>query len=443
MSLRKKALFFFIPILLWPLASTLIYAEHSPSPWGNPPQKRNLSNGMTWLYQKDDSSAITMVCLLIQGGKMLEPAPKEGLAYLTTRLAIEIPDHGKVQSLMSLSSHFSMNAKGDYSLITMACLTESLEETLKIMAKIIRDPLFSGIRIKWIKERMQYQRKREEDDPRFLAHQAFLETLLAEKGYGGSVLGSEESLNNIKKEDIVNFYKNFYRGSNMILAVSSDLEEEEILNLCSEYFAEFPEGEAPKIEPATLSKEVEKKISIAKDTKQSFVSVGYLLPELTPKNFALAFLLENLLGKGAGSRLWPLRSTEKLAYVVDARATQMKEGGIIEAFLETDHTKKETAMEALRKVLEELFQEGADEDELEMTKIQAKASFLRTNETKEERTQNLAVLEALGLGYEFLTHLFKEIEDITLEEMNAYIEDILHPEKGVEIVVGPEDKVQN
>lgn len=443
MNYRKRIYALIILMLLWFLSPAQAFADQESPPWENPPQKRTLDNRLTWLYQKDDSSAITVLYLLIGGGKRAEPAGKDGLTHLVTRLAIEIPDRGKIQSLMSLATRISMNARGDYSLVRITCLSEGLEETLKIMTKIIRDPLFSGLRINSIKDHMEYQRKRAEDDPRNLAYQAFLDNLLAEKGYGGYILGSKESLKKIKKDDIVNFYRKAFTGSNMILAVSSDLEEENILNICSEYFTEFPAGTPLTVEPKVLPRKTEKEIFIAKDTKQSSVSVGFPLPELTSRNFVLTFLLETLLGKGVGSRLWPLRSQEKLAYVVDCKTTQMKKGGFLEAYLETDHTKKEKALTALKNELEELFKEGLSEEEFEMTKVQAKATFLRINETKEERMQNFAVIEALGLGYEFLNDLFKEIDAVMLEEMNAYIKNILNPEKSVQVVVGPEVEAKN
>ncbi|MFQ6109016.1 MAG: M16 family metallopeptidase [Candidatus Aminicenantales bacterium] len=443
MILKKEKLFL-VPSLLLFLSSLPVFPLQQLLIWKNPPKKKLMENGLTLLYQKDESSSITVLVLLIRGGKRAEPEGKEGLAYLTTRLMIEIPDRGKVQSLMRLSSHISMNSRGDYSLIRMACLSDSLEDTLKIIAKIISDPLFSGMRINWIKERMRNRRKREEDDPRYVAHLAYRDLLLTERGYGGPFLGSEESLKNIKKKDIVNFYKSHHRSDNIVLAVCSDLGEEEIFNLCSKYFTEFSEGTLSREELSRKAKKkAEKQMIIKKDTKQSLVSLGFPLPELNARNFSLATLLETLLGKGAGSKLWPLRSEEKLAYVVDARATQMEHGGLLEVYLETDHSKKERARKALKEVLERLYEEGVTEEELQAAKIQAKASFLRINETKEERTKSFAAFEALGLGYQFLTSYFHEIDQISLEEMNACIKQILDPQKSVEVIVGPEDKKKN
>jgi len=316
-------------------------------------------------------------------------------------------------------------------------LSEILEDTLKIMTKIITDPLFSGIRIKLIKDRMKQQMKTEEDNPLNVAHNAHLEILLAEKGYAGSALGNEESQKKIKKDDIVHFYKNYFRGGNMIVAVSSDLAEEELLGRCTEFLEKFPEGVPSPSKKESLTNEDKKKITIERETKQSVVSLAFPLPELTARNFALAFMMDTFLGKGVGSKLWPLRSIEKLAYNVNSRANRMEEGGMLEAYLETDHEKQEMAMEELKKVLLKLYDEGITEEELNITKIQSKASFLRNNETKDTKTLNLAAFEALGLGYEYLNDFFEEINAITLEEMNGYIKDVLDPEKVTEVIVGP------
>ena len=74
-----------------------------------------------------------------------------------------------------------------------------------------------------------------------------------------------------------------------------------------------------------------------------------------------------------------------------------------------------------------------------MTKSHYKASFLRSNETKEKRTSTLAEFEALGLGYNFINTIFQEIDDTSLEEMNTFIKDVLNPDKSVEVIIGPKD----
>jgi predicted Zn-dependent peptidase len=148
-------------------------------------------------------------------------------------------------------------------------------------------------------------------------------------------------------------------------------------------------------------------------------------------------MLENLLGKGFNSRLWPLRQKEKLAYLVNSRANQLRDGGFMEAYLETENSKKDVAMDALNKVLLDLYERGVSEEELKVTKTNSKANFLRNNETKDIRSITMAYYEALGVGYDFINNYFSEIDRTSLDEFNAYIKDILNPEKGISITVGP------
>jgi zinc protease len=439
MTLKRFFLKLMVSTSLWLLTLSPILANQTALLSKNSPQKEFLANGLELIYQKDASSAITVFQILIKGGKSAEPEDKSGLAYLTARLMLEIPDRGKAQDIMNQASHFSMISRGDYSLIQIKCLSENLEETLRVTTKIMLNPLFSGLRIEGNKKMINYQRDRQEDDPANVAYKTYLERLFAKQGYGGSVLGSEESLQAIKKNDIKDFYDSHFKAENMVVAVISDLEKEPLIEIIDEYMTEIPSGEPAEQKPNSVTIPEERHVVIEKDTKQFFISLAFPLPKISRKNFALASIVENLLGKGVGSKLWNLRQKEKLAYIVNAQATMMIDGGILEAYLETDKEKKEVALEALREVLSGIFEKGITEEEFEVAKINAKASFLRENETKEIRAANLASFEALGLGCEFLSGFSLEVDSIGLDEINAFIKDILNPEKGVEVVIGPKD----
>lgn len=439
LTLKNYFLKLVASIGLWALTLSPIFSGQTPFLSRNLPEKESLANGLKLIYQKDASSAITVLQILIKGGKAVEPKEKTGLAYLTTRLALEIPDRGKIQELMIQASHTSMMSYGDYSLINISCLSDHLEETLKITTQIMLQPLFSGLRIDSVKKQMIYQRKRQEDDSINVGHNALLEKLFDNTSYAGSVLGSEQSLKAIKKKDIKNYYERYFVAENMAVVVISDLEKDFLVKILNEYFSKFPSGEPAEPKSISLTIPEEKKVFLEKDSKQFFISLAFPLPKITRKNFILAYLVENFLGKGVGSRLWPLRYREKLAYNVNSRANQMKDGGILETYLETDKEKKEVALKALKKILRNLFEKRITEEELEIAKTNAKASFLRENETKETRAGNFVCFEALGLGCEFLSGFFLEIDAIGLDEINDYIKEILNPEKEVEVLIGPNE----
>jgi len=420
--------------ILFPLS----YTEEISTIWKTNPKTTLMKNGITLIHERDLSSRRTVVHVLVRGGKRTEPLDKKGLVYLTTRLAINIPDQGKIQDLMDLATRLNMDCEPDHSVINISCLTENLEDSLDITTKIMLDPLFSGLRINVIKKQMNRRREASEDDSIVVAYNNLFDIFFAGAAYGGSIYGSEESLKTIKKKDIENFYKNHFVGRNMIVAVSTDMEEQAITGLITKFFKKFPPGTPPEMVPMTIDPPQEKVKSIERDTEQTYVSIAYPLDRISPRNLVLASMLENLLGKGFNSLLWPLRTKQKLAYVVNSRANQMREGGFIEAYLETENSKKDTALEELEKIMRNLYENGLTEEDLETTKIHTQAHFLRNNETRDARLSSMAYFEAMDLGYDFINHYFDEINTTTLEEMNSFIKGVLDPIKAIRITVGPE-----
>ena len=428
-------------IKTWSLWFAIFLAAGTPASPGtlfaNVPHKDTLSNGLTVVYQRDESSALSVVQIVIQGGKNREPRGMEGLAFLTVRLCLELPDQTVLEKMMNQATRTTMFCREDFSVIKVSCLSENLEEAMKLSTHIFRDPLFSGLRIDRIKEMMDHQRKQQDDEPLNTAHQAALEMLFKGTGYAGLSLGSEESLKKIKKRDIEGFYHDSFRARNMIVVISTDLDKDRALGILQPYFREFAEGKFPEPASFALSAADEKFRFIEKDNQQSLVYLAFPLPAISPRNYVLATMLQNLLGKGMDSKLWPLRTEKKLAYIVNAQAYMMKEGGMLEAYLETDQAKTQEAVRELKKAIRDLYENGISSEELAVTKVQSQGMFLRENETKDEKTYSMAVMEALGLGYDFLNKMPSEIEAPTFQEFNAFIRDVLDPEKAAEIVVGP------
>jgi predicted Zn-dependent peptidase len=95
------------------------------------------------------------------------------------------------------------------------------------------------------------------------------------------------------------------------------------------------------------------------------------------------------------------------------------------------------AITELQKAIQDLYQNGISQEELGITKAHSKGMAIRESETKDTKAFNLASMEALDLGCDFLNKVLVEIDATTLEEFNAFIRDVLDPEKAVMITVGP------
>lgn len=410
-----------------------------PLPGADGPEKTILKSGIPCIYYRDGSSPVTVVGLIVPGGKSAVPRGLDGLAAMTTRLALEIPDEGKVRDLMAQATRMSFVCLEDHSVILIECLSENLEEALRVAGKIVQDPLISGLRVGRAKELMRLYGRAEEDDAGTAAHNAVLSRYYAGDGYGSALYGTEESLKAIGRKEVLAFFKSRFTPASVFFTAVSDLESAPVRGLLEKYFSGLPKGERVDVPVAVPAYPAEKTIRLSRDTKQTFVGRAYALPAPEPDEYAMGVLTEVLIGRGPGSRLWRLRADERLAYIVGANLTWTRGAGILEVFLETENAKSVRASGALDRTIEELRTDGIAAGELEATKTMAKADVLRSVEMKSGRVRLLSGFEVLGLGFDHLPRLFAAIDAIGLDDLNAYLRTALSPERAVSITVGPDD----
>lgn len=406
--------------------------------WKNPPERFALATGIPCIYQKDPASPTTVIGLFIAGGRAAVPEGLDGLAAIATRLLLEIPDEGKVRDLMAQATRLSYVCLEDCSFVLIECLTEHVEEALGVAAKIIQDPLISGLRVGRARELMAANWKMEEDDAVGAARNAVFRAFFGGLGYGSTTFGTDKSLKAIDRKDVLSFVRRFVVRPNVFFCVETDLDWEPVRGFLERSFGSFPDGTAtamPRQDPVLPE---DRDIQLEKETKQEYVGRAYTLPRRGAQDMARGVLLETLLGKGPGSRLWPLRVDERLAYGVDADLTWTKSAGILIAHLETGRSKENEAAAALDRTLDALREKGVTEAEMEATRTMARARFLRSTEAKAARLRTLGLFETLGFTDPgFPLPLLEAITGTTAEDMNAFVRQVLDPARALRISVGP------
>lgn len=419
------------------MGAMVLMGGAAPETWKTLPVKSVLETGIPLVYHQDKISPMTVVGLFALGGRAAVPEGLDGLAYLATRLTLEIPDEDKARDLMTQSTRMTYLCEEDCSIVFIECLSENLEPALRVAGRIIQDPLMSGLRVGRAKELMELLEKAEQDDAVVAARRATMKALFAGRGYGSSTYGTAESREAIGRKDVIDFYRRHFAAAGVFFAVVTDLDQAPVRALLEKHFARFPEGgraEIPSPSPAVPEGDG---VRLAKDTKQTYVARAYILPAPSPEEHAKGLLLEVLIGKGPGSRLWGLRMDERLAYNVDCRLTWTRNAGVLEAFLESESAKSGRAAEALDRTLRTLWEEGVGEAELEAAKAMAKTEFLRSIEAKPERALRLGQFEVLGLGFERALGLHESIDAVTIEAFNDHIKTVLAPDKALRVTVGP------
>ncbi len=435
MKSGKLTLFCFLGIFT---LAVDVRAQGGPWQLGREPHRFILENGLTVILQNDDAAANSVVQLFIRGGSRDDPAARSGLAYLTMRLALEIPDQTKLRQLVDFGSSFSLHVGEDYSLITIRALSRHLQPTLEILTAMFLEPLFSSLRIDGIKAQMLHLQKRATDEPNELMRTLTASNFFGDGGYGGRLFGDKLSLAAISKKDIQAFFDSHFVAANMVAVIISDMNDASLKPLLTDFLGRLPAGQKWLSLPMPAGKAARTSMSVSRQSSQTHLACAALLPELSEENLLVVQLLQTWLGKGIGCKLWPLRDQCDLTYGVNADVLPQKEAMLLNIYLKTGYQRADEAEKSLLHILHEVYENGISEAELSASKVYAQADFWRENETRERRAATLAFMEGMGLSYRLAGNFAARLGAVTRDQMNRFIRNWLAPQSWFFLRIGPQ-----
>lgn len=201
------------------------------------------------------------------------------------------------------------------------------------------------------------------------------------------VIGYQEVIQGLSRDDVYNYYKMAYVPQNMIFSVAGDLDPQVMLAAVQKYVGDAKPGRifdhnipaeppvtAPRSVLATFPKLGQARLSLG------FPSVRQNDPDMYPLD-----LLATILGDGESSILTQeLRDNQQLVTGISAGDdTPSYAPGTFEISMELDPTKIPAATSAVKDILERIKAKGVSADELARAKTQIRVGHARSEQTAE------------------------------------------------------------
>ena len=237
------------------------------------------------------------------------------------------------------------------------------------------------------------------------------------------VIGYQEAIRGITRDEVYEYYRLAYQPNNMIFAIAGDVAPERMLAAVQKHVAEAPPGrdfshdipdEAPVLAPRTLVNTFPK-LGQAK-LQLAFPTITLSHPDL----YALD-LLATIIGQGEGSILvQEIRDRQQLASDVSVGSyTPHFVEGTFAITLELDTDKVPQATAAVLKEIEKIKNEGVSEDRLKRAKVQ-----MRTQRAFAMQT-SASVAEAMATDFmstgdvHFYERYVQRMQDVTAGQVQA------------------------
>ncbi|HEU6449628.1 MAG TPA: pitrilysin family protein [Verrucomicrobiae bacterium] len=279
-----------------------------------------------------------------------------------------------------------------------------------------------------------------QDDPGRRASRRLFEVAYTRSPYRFTIIGYPDIFNELKPEDIRNYYHEKYAPNNCFYVVAGDVKNSEVVEQIKSAYAKTKSRAIPPVvlpvEPRqTASREI---------VEEAPVELGHLhfawhIPELRHPDVPVLDVLSVLLGGGRSSRLFQqVRERQGLVHHVDAWTYSPGLPGVFGMSAIVDGDKFAAARDAMLAEIEKIKIHIVSADELHKAVKQFVSASLATRKTMEGQAQNLGGNWLAANDLNFSERYLAAVKRVTLADIQRVTREYLTPENRTLYALLPE-----
>lgn len=407
-------------------------------------KKQTLPNGLKVIHVERHNLPVIIANLIIKASPLNEAEDKAGTAYLTSTMLTEGTHKRKASDISDeiefIGASLNTSTNTDYTTVSLSVLKKDVEKGFEIFSDILLNPSFSEQEINRKKDLIKGSLRQSEEDPSFVADRAFIKEVFGRHPYGRLVTGSIESINNIKREDILNFYNDHYLPDNSILTIVGYITSEELNALIEKHLGQWKtKNRKQKTEDRGEKKHIQKNVVVIdRDITQANIAFGHIgISRDNPDYYAVSVMNYILGGGGFASRLMKIvRDEMGLTYSIYSSFSVNKEPGQFKIEVQTKNEAAGIVIKEILKQINKIKTEPVSDQEIADAKAYLTGSFPRRLETSKKIADFLTAVEFYNLGDDYIEKYSDYINRVTKEDILRVAKKYLDIENYVLVVVG-------
>lgn len=322
------------------------------------------------------------------------------------------------------------------------CLRKDVPKVIALMAEQLRTPAFSAEEFDKAKKQLSGTIRRALEDPQFRARDAFANAIFPAGHPNRDTTAAEllAAINTAKLQDVKDFHAKFYGPAGLTVVAVGDVDAKQLETEVGRAFAGWKGGVPVKFEakPAAVGPAREVDVNMADKTSVSvLLGVASTLRHNDPDAVALR-LATAVLGSGFTSRLvGNVRDTEGLTYSISSalgKDTVTDGEWRIQASFAPSLLQK--GLDSTKRHLNDWIQKGITPEELKQRKSNLIGLYKVDLATTEGMAETILNTVLRGNALSWLDDYPKQIDALTLEQVNGAIRKYVKPENLVLIKAG-------
>ncbi|MEO0373127.1 MAG: pitrilysin family protein [Cyanobacteria bacterium P01_A01_bin.17] len=413
-------------------------------------QRVELDNGMIVYLMEDHELPLVSGRLMTRTGERLEPSDQTGLASIVGEVmrtgGTQTHDADTLnQMLEQRAASVEVSIDKAFSNASFSTLSEDLTNVFGLFAEVLREPAFAQEKVDFAKKQRAGGIARRNDSPDSIGGREFRKLMYGDESPYARIQ-EYSTLANIERDDVLDFYKQYFHPNCMILGVVGDFDSATMLELIKAKFGDWPmkPGAVAPEAPGASQAEVSGIFLVDQpQLTQSTVQIGHVGGQLDDPDIFALFVMNEALNSFGGRLFNEVRSRQGLAYSVFAVwSARYDYPGL---FVSGGQTRSETTaafIKAVKAELNKVRQAPLTEAEIQRAKDAILNSFVFNFDDPSDTLTRLMRYEYYGYPEDYIFQYQNAVKEMTAEKVQAAAQKHLQPDQLVTIVVGNAKAVQ-
>ncbi|MBK7887368.1 MAG: insulinase family protein [Bacteroidetes bacterium] len=401
-----------------------------------------LKNGLCVLHLFHKESQVVHCGILLKAGTRDEPAGKEGLAHFIEHSLFKGTEKRKsfhiLNRLEVVGGELNAYTTKEETCVHASVMNRHFERALELISDIVFHSVYPPKEVEKEKEVIIDEIRSYQDTPYEQIFDDFEGQLFKGHPLGHPILGTEESVRNFNRKDLVNYTRSHYNPSSMVFAVSGNIEEKKLLALAEQYFGEY-KGQKSSTNRISFKKYKPESIIQERAVNQVHYMMGRPAFGLKdPRRFSLVLFNNILGGPGMNSRLnLNVREKYGFTYTIESGYHTYTDSGIFHVYFATDSKHFNKTRELVEKELRKICKEKITPSRFRQYKEQMIGQIELVQENRLSVMLSLAKSQ-LNLGKVFtLEEIKKRFSDMQPRDIQEVANEILEPSYRSELIYQP------
>jgi len=387
------------------------------------PTRVTLPNGLPLIVQDTYSSPTVSLNIFIRVGSVHEPQEVNGIAHFyehmffrgtPTRSGLEFK-----RQIEALGGTTNAQTTRDFTHFYINMPRQYLKQGLELLADAYKNAECAQSSVDAERDVVLEEYRIGKDNPGRIISDKLYSMVFKNHPYGRSIIGTEERIRAITRNDLLNWKATYYVPSRTSLVIVGEVDRNEVVSRCTELFGHYRPsgGKSDKFDydaPPAETQQVVEEASVG----QTYLVLGYLGPSVKDRpDVYQVDMLTFLLGIGKGSMLGKALSAADGEQVQCGYLTQAYPG-LITITAVADPKEEDEVKAKIEAVLQRVQNGDFTEAEVARARTLLTTSYRFGAESNAGKAENLGFYETID-RMNFATTYLAEVKKVTKADIVA------------------------